>query len=73
MDTTPQSGSSTEHSVSWEIYVDHYARMAMMSGAIDHARHQVKLMELDPTRQWIGLGKAVADRIKELKNAVRRD
>ena len=52
--------------------MDHYARMAMMIGAIDHARHQVKLMELDPTRQWIGLGKAVANRIKELKNALPR-
>jgi hypothetical protein len=68
MDKTPPSGSSTEHSVSWEIFVDHYARMAMMAGAIEHARYQVKMMEMDPTRQWIGLGKAVAERIKELKD-----
>ena len=42
--------------------------MAMNPGAIDHARYQVRKMESDETGQWIGLGKLVAKRIKEIKN-----
>jgi hypothetical protein len=47
--------------------VDHYARLALLNGWIDHARHQVMMFEKDPSGLYIGLGKAVAQRIKELK------
>ena len=47
--------------------VDHYARLALLDGWIDHARHQVMQIEKDPSGLYIGLGKAVAQRIKELK------
>ena len=46
--------------------VEHYARLAMNEGWIDHARHQVKIMENDPSGIYKGIGKAVANRIKEL-------
>jgi len=47
--------------------VDHYAKLALLDGWIDHARHQVMMFEKDPSGLYIGLGKAVAQRIKELK------
>ena len=50
--------------------VEHYARLALMSGWIDYVRHQVKEMEKHPTGMWIGLGQAIADRIKELNESV---
>ena len=50
--------------------VEHYARLALMSGWIDYVRHQVKEMENHPTGMWIGLGQAIADRIKELNESV---
>jgi len=53
--------------------VEHYARMALNAGAIDHARYQVRKMESDETGQWIGLGKLVAARMKEIKDADMRD
>ena len=46
---------------------DHYARMAMNPGSIDHARHMVKEMEKDKSGMWVGLAKAVANKIEELK------
>lgn len=51
-----------------EQFIDHYARLAMMPGWIDHARYQVGIMEKDPTGLFTGLGKAIAARIKELEN-----
>ena len=47
--------------------VEHYAKLAMMSEWIDYVRYQVKQMEKDPTGLLVGLGQAVAERIKELK------
>jgi len=47
---------------------EHYARMAMNPGSIDHARHMVKEMEKDRSGMWVGLAKAVANKIEELKN-----
>jgi len=47
--------------------VEHYARLALLDGWIDHARHQVMMFEKDPSGIYIGLGKAVAQKIKELK------
>ena len=49
-------------------FVEHYARLALNPGWIDYVRHQVKEMENHPTGMWIGLGQAIADKIKELKN-----
>ena len=53
--------------------MEHYARMALIAGAIDHARFMVRQMEKDETGQWIGLGKLVANRIKEIKDVDMRD
>ena len=50
--------------------VEHYARLALMSGWIDYVRHRVKELENHPTGMWIGLGQAIADRIKELNESV---
>jgi hypothetical protein len=49
-----------------EIFIDHYAKLATNSGWIDHARHQVMVMEKDSSKLFVGLGKAVAQRIKEI-------
>ena len=46
--------------------VEHYAKLAMMPGWIDYVRYQVKQMEKDSSGLWVGLGQAIADRIKEL-------
>ena len=46
--------------------VEHYANLALQQGWIDYVRHQVKEMEKHPTGMWIGLAKAVGQRIKEL-------
>ena len=48
--------------------IDHYARMALMPGAVDHARHQVMEMEKHPTKMYLGLGKAVKQRMNELND-----
>ena len=50
--------------------VDHYAKLAMMPGWIDYVRYQVKEMEKDSSGLWLGLGQAIADRIKELNESV---
>lgn len=73
MDDQQPLKKSTWPSFSLETYVDHYARMAMNPGAIDHARYMVKVLEKEPTRLWIGLGKLVATRIKEIKDADMRN
>jgi len=73
MDDPQDSLKSTWRSISLETYVEHYARMALIAGAIDHARFMVRKMEADETRQWIGLGKLVAARIKEIKDVDMRD
>ena len=73
MDDQQPLKKSTWPSFSLETYVDHYARMAMNPGSIDHARYQVRKMESDETGQWIGLGKLVAKRIKEIKNVDMRN
>ena len=46
--------------------VDHYAKLAMMPEWIDYVRYQVKQMEKDQSGLWLGLGQAIADKIKEL-------
>ena len=46
--------------------VEHYARLALMSGWIDYVRHQVKEMEKHPTGMFNGLGIAIKQRMDEL-------
>ena len=53
MDDQQPLKKSTWPSFSLETYVDHYARMAMNPGAIDHARFMVKVLEKEPTRLWM--------------------
>jgi len=43
----------------------HYAKLAMEPGWIDHARHMVKEYEKSP--YWKGLGNAVASEMESLK------
>jgi hypothetical protein len=69
MDDQPQSEISTWRFTSLETCVNHYAMMAMNLGSIDHARYRVKELEKDETGLWVGLGKMVAARLKELKDA----
>jgi hypothetical protein len=47
--------------------VDHYAKLALLDGWIDYVRYQVKEMEKDPSGLWLGLGQAIAKRMKELQ------
>jgi hypothetical protein len=47
--------------------VNYYAELALNAGWIEYVRHQVKEMEKDPSGLWIGLGKAIAKRMKELQ------
>ena len=49
--------------------IDHYARMALEEGSVDHARYQVKEMENHPTGLFKGLGKAVAQCMKEINES----
>ena len=49
-----------------KVLIEHYAQLALKPGWVDHARHQVMEMEKHPTGIYKGIGKAVAQRIKEL-------
>ena len=53
--------------------MDHYAKMALNPASIDHARHRVRELEVDETGLWVGLGKLVAQIIKELKDVDLRN
>ena len=48
-----------------QMIVEHYAKLAIKPAWLDYVRHQVKLMEQEP--QFKGIGKLIAQRIKELK------
>jgi hypothetical protein len=50
-----------------EVFIEHYAQLALLPGWIDHARHQINIMEKHPTTIYKGIGKLVAQRIKELQ------
>ena len=50
--------------------VNHYAELALNAGWIDYVRDQVKQMEKDPSGLWLGLGKAIAKRMKELNESI---
>jgi hypothetical protein len=73
MDDQPQSETSTWRYISLETIADHYAKMAMHSGMIDHARYRVRELESHELGCWVGLGKMVSARLKELKDADLRD
>ena len=47
--------------------VNHIARLAMMPAWIDEMRRWTKELESDESGFYVGLGAAVADRIKLLK------
>ena len=49
--------------------VDYYANLALHPNCVDYVRHQVRQMEKDPSGLWVGLGQAVADRMKELNDS----
>jgi hypothetical protein len=51
--------------------VEHYANLAKQSGWIEYVRHQVKEMEKDPSRLWVGLGQAIAQRLKNDANNIQ--
>ena len=69
MNNTPKTDlTSTRPSLSDQDLIDHYARMALMPGAVDHARYQVMEMEKHPSKMYRGLGKAVKQRMDELND-----
>jgi hypothetical protein len=65
---TSTTNQSTHRVSSDQEIIDHYARMALMPGAVDHARYQVMQMEKHPTKMYRGLGKAVKERMDELND-----
>ena len=48
--------------------VDHYAKMALNPATLGQARWRTRELEADSTGLWIGIGKEIAERLKELKN-----
>jgi len=50
-----------------QVLIDHYARLALLPGWIDHARYQIDIMQKHPTAMYKGIGKAVAQRMKDLE------
>jgi hypothetical protein len=49
--------------------VDHYAKLALLPGWIDYVRYQINQMEKNLSGLWVGLGQAIADRIKKLNDS----
>jgi hypothetical protein len=47
--------------------VEHYSKLALNDSWIDYVRQRVKELEQDSSGMWIGLGKAIAKRMKELQ------
>jgi hypothetical protein len=49
--------------------VEHYARMALISGWVPYARHQVQeVLEKDSSGNWPDLYQKVKARMKEIEN-----
>jgi len=46
------------------VIIEHYAKLALKPAWLDYVRDQVKLMEQEPA--FHGIGKLIAQRIKEL-------
>jgi hypothetical protein len=47
--------------------VTFYAELALNAGWIEYVRQRVKELEQDSSGMWLGLGKAIAKRMKELQ------
>lgn len=52
-----------------EYIIKHYAKLALMPGWIDEARHSVMKLEKQQPELFAGLGAAVAQEIASLKEA----
>lgn len=48
--------------------VEHYAKMAINPATLGQARWRTRELEADSTGLWIGIGKEIAMKLKELKN-----
>lgn len=48
--------------------VEHYAQMALNPATLDQARWRTKELEKDSSGLWIGIGKEIAAKLKELKD-----
>lgn len=48
--------------------VEHYAKMALNPATLGQARWRTRELEADSSGLWIGIGKEIAEKIKELKN-----
>ena len=48
--------------------VDHYAQMALNPATLGQARWRTRELEADSSGLWIGIGKEIAMKLKELKN-----
>lgn len=48
--------------------VDHYAQMALSPATLGQARWRTRELEADSSGLWIGIGKEIAMKLKELKN-----
>lgn len=51
--------------------VDHYARMALNPATLGQARWRTRELEADSSGLWIGIGKEIAMKLKELKDDTR--
>jgi hypothetical protein len=47
--------------------VEHIAKMALQKGWIPYAKERAQELEDDPTGLWVGLTKAVRERLEEMK------
>ena len=48
--------------------VDHYARMALNPATLGQARWRTRELEADSSGLWIGIGKEIAMKLKEMKD-----
>ena len=63
--TSPETWTSTNLR---QHLVDHYAQMALSPATLDQARWRTKELEKDSSGLWIGIGKEIAAKLKELKD-----
>ena len=50
--------------------VTFYAELALNAAWIEYVRQRVKELEQDPSGMWVGLGKAIAKKMKELNESI---
>jgi hypothetical protein len=50
--------------------VTFYAELALNPGWIEYVRQRIKELEQDSSGMWLGLGKAIAKRMKELNESI---